>query len=772
MKKAVYLAAAFLVFGGSVHAQEADSLRIVEIQKVRISALRAGEKTPVAYTNVSREEISRVATSGVDIPFMLTATPSVVATSDAGTGIGYTALSIRGTDGTRINVTANGIPLGDGESHRLYWVNIPDFASSAGDIQIQRGVGTSTNGAGAFGASVNMVTEPLSMKPYAEISGAYGSYNTHRESIRFGTGLIGGKWAFGGRLSNIGSDGYVDRASADLKSYFAQAGYFGRTTTVKLLSFGGREATYHAWNGLDSTQIKSLGRRYNTAGEMFRTDRFGNEVEDENGDPILEGYYPDQKDFYTQYNFQLIIDQRLAERWNLNLTGHYTRGDGYYEEFKDRRNLSEYGLAKYFITENADGTGAPVEVKKSDLIRRKKMWNNFGGAMASVTYTGEKLDVALGAAWNRYGGDHFGQVSWVKNYVADNLAPNHEYYRNNSVKHDASVFAKANWTVARGLSLWGDVQYRHISHKIDGTNDVYDWINGGMQSLDVARTYDFFNPKVGLYYDVARNHALYASFAVAHKEPTRDNYTEAKFGATPKSERLMDVELGYKLDCESITAGANLYYMNYKDQLVPTGELNDIGEALAANVPNSFRTGIELTFGWQAAKWFRWNIFGTFSLNRILDYTEYLPDYDADWEYMYTPAGIQSHTANKLGNTTIAFSPSIIAGNVFTFNVKGFYGALQTNYVSKQYLTNSQREELSLPGYCVTTLRASYRFPLPHMKYLELGVVVNNLFNSLYASSGFGYSSMVHYDTPKIESGVGYFPQATINALGSITLSF
>ncbi len=749
MKEAVLMAAALCACGVAfaqeqgferVGAGRMDSMKTIQIENVTISASRAGEKTPIAYTDLDRKQIERVVGTGVDIPFMLTATPSVVATSDAGTGIGYTALSIRGTDGTRINVTANGVPLNDGESHRLFWVNIPDFAASVRDIQIQRGVGTSTNGAGAFGASVNMATEPLSLRPFAELSATYGSFNTHRESVRWGSGLIGGrdgesgKWAIGGRLSNIGSDGYIDRASADLKSYFVQAGYFGSSTSVKLISFGGHEATYHAWNGLTASQIEEFGRRHNTAGEIS---------------PGV--YYPDQKDFYTQYNFQLLIDQRLSDRWSLNITGHYTRGDGYYEEFKDDRWLPEYGLK--------DGD--------SDLVRRKKMWNNFGGAIASVSYSGENLSAAMGAAWNQYAGDHFGQVSWIENY-AHPIDPLHEYYRNTTTKDDANVFAKASWSPVKGLSLWGDVQFRHISHRIGGTNDVYDWIHEKMQELDVDRNYNFLNPKVGVYYDINARNAVYASFAVAHKEPTRDNYTEAKFGVTPRSERLFDTEVGYKFTGERVTASANFYYMNYRDQLVPTGELNDIGEALAANVPKSFRAGVELTVGVEITKWFRWDIFGTFSRNRIKDYIEYLPDYDANWDYMYTPEGIQSHTANKLGDTNIAFSPEIIAGNIFSFNTGGFYGALQTNYVSKQYLTNSQRDELSLPAYWVTNLRASYRFN----EHLELGVAVNNLLNAKYSSSGFGYSSMVHDDPAYIASEAGYFPQATINALGTITLRF
>jgi iron complex outermembrane receptor protein len=780
MKKAVITAAALLVFGGSVSAREgqgfdpraiqttieADSLHTVEIGKIQVTAFRAGEKTPVAHTNLSREEVARV-NIGVDVPYLLTMTPSVVATSDAGTGVGYTSVSVRGTDGTRINVTANGVPLNDGESHKLYWVNLPDFVSSAGDIQVQRGVGTSTNGAGAFGASINIATEPLSPTAFAEATASYGSFGTHRESVRLGTGLVGGKWAFSGRLSNIGSDGYIDRASADLKSYFAQGGYFGRTTTVKLISFGGYEATYHAWNGLEKWQIDLYGRRYNSAGEIYRTDRFGNNVTDPAGNPIVEGFYPDQKDFYTQYNTHLIVDQQLGERWSLNLTGHFTRGDGYYEEYKNSRTLTEYGLHNYTIP---DENGTLHTVKKSNLIRRKAMWNNFGGAIASANYKSERLDAVVGAAWNHYGGDHFGRIAWIKNYVGDRLDPSDDYYRNTTVKDDANLFAKASWTVARGLSLYADLQYRHISHRIAGTNDNYDWREGveAMQTLDVDKTYRFFNPKVGVYYDITPRHAVYASVAVAHKEPTRNDFTDAAFGSSPRPERLLDYELGYKLQGEVVTGGVNLYYMDYRDQLVQTGRLNDIGEPLADNVARSFRAGVELTLGVQLTDWLRWDIFGTFSRNRILGYTEYLSDVDESGESLWT------QTADPRGNTTIAYSPSIIAGNILSFNVKGFYGAVQTNYVSRQYLTNSQRAELTLPAYSTTNLRASYRFPLRTMKYLEVGVSVGNLFNAQYSSYGFGYSSLVHLadGSTSVASTPGYFPQATTNLLANITLSF
>lgn len=768
------MAAALSVLGSSAKAGDGqDSLRTIRLDSVRLSAFRAGEKTPVAYTNLSREEISRVNT-GVDIPFMLTVTPSVVATSDAGTGIGYTSLSIRGTDVTRINVTANGVPLNDGESHKLYWVNIPDFASSAGGIQIQRGVGTSTNGPGAFGASINMTTEPLSAQPFAEITGSYGSFNTHKQSIRLGTGLVGGRWAFGGRLSNIGSDGYIDRASARLTSYFAQAGYFGRSTNVRLISFGGREATYHAWNGLTQKQIDTYGRRHNTAGEIWKTDRFGQTQyhDTKKKNPIIEGYYPDQKDFYNQHHVHLIVDQRLGGGWNLNLTGHYTRGDGYYEEYKNSRTLTEYGLQSYVIQ---DADGNDVTVKKSSLIRRKHMWNNFGGAIVSADYRSQKLDAVLGAAWNRYTGDHYGRVAWLKNYVNDELSPTHEYYRNSTAKNDANVFARASWTIARGLSLYGDVQYRRITHRIKGQNDNYDWINGGMQRLDVDRAYGFFNPKAGAYYVISPSHTVYASVGVAHKEPTRNDFTDARFGSVPRAERLVDYETGYKFSDGSLSFGSNLYYMHYRDQLVPTGELNDIGEPLADNVPDSFRLGAELTLGVRFTGWFRWDVFGTFSRNRIIGYVETLPHIDEGGDAVYdetTWMQKQTHAAPR--NTDIAFSPAVIAGNIFTFTVRGFYGALQTNYVGRQYLTNAGRSELTLPHYCTTNLRASYRFALPATKYIELGVAVNNIFNARYSSFGFGYSNLMEKTdgSTQIVSGSGYFPQATANAIGSVTLRF
>lgn len=752
MRKSLIITAALLCCGGSAIARtESDSVRTVELQQVEVVATRAGERTPIAHTNVNAEQIARN-NYGQDLPYVLSMVPSLIATSDAGAGVGYTALRIRGTDATRINITTNGVPMNDAESHSLYWVNTPDLVSSMRDIQVQRGAGTSTNGAGAFGGSINMATA-IETSPYAEITGTYGSFNTHRESIRFGTGLLGGHWILNARLSNIGSDGYIDRASSNLKSYFAQLGYFNGGTSVRLISFGGDEQTYHAWNGVGQDELEKYGRRYNSCGVI---------VKGQSGDSIT---YPDQKDFYTQINNQLIINQQLGGGWNLNLTGHYTRGDGYYQEYKTSRTLSEYGLNDFMI---ADGS----TVSKSDLIRQKKMWNDFGGVIASASYNSDKLSASMGGAWNRYSGDHFGKVVWVENYIGT-LDPTHEYYRNSTTKDDASLFAKAEWTVAKGLNIYADLQYRYIHHVIEGENDNYDWINGYMQRLDVDREYHFFNPKIGVYYDIDPHNAVYLSAAIAQKEPTRNNFTDAKFDARPKAEKMLDIEAGYKLDYGFISAGANLYFMRYRDQLIQTGELNDIGEALTDNVPDSYRTGIELSLSADITDWLRWDLYTTLSMNKIMHYTEYMSMYDENWDDLYR------QTTEYRGTTTIAFSPSVIAGSLISVNLGKFYGGLQTQYVSKQYTSNGEREELSLPRYCVSNLRLSYRFNLPSMKFLEVGVAVNNLFNKKYFSNGYGSSSMIckqngsgEYVPDYRSDYAGYFPQATINVLGCVTLRF
>lgn len=803
MKRRLFLAAAMLAFScvtaaaqsrstadnysvyDSYESYVADTLRVIELEQINVTATRANAETPVAHSEITKRELSKI-NFGQDIPYLLTLTPSVVATSDAGNGIGYTSVRIRGVDASRINVTSNGVPLNDAESHSVFWVNIPDIAASVEDMQVQRGVGTSTNGAGAFGGSINMRTEALALNPFAEASLSYGSFNTHKESFKLNTGLINGRWSFGARLSQLHSDGYIERASTDLNSFFLQGGYYGANTVVKLIMFGGKERTYHAWDGISASQLAE-NRRYNPCGaikEIVR-DADGFPVLNPDGSPEtrLAGYYSGQTDNYAQTHYQAIINQRLGLRWNLNATLHFTKGDGYYEEYKNAATLTDYGLTPWRPYDaEREAYVKDGKVTKSNLVRRKQMDNGFGGAIASFNYTDDRLNISLGGAANRYDGYHFGNVIWIENYVGT-LMPDHEYYRNHSIKDDANIFARANWQVARGLSVYGDLQYRYIHHTINGPGDKWNWLDGTRQMLDVDKHYSFFNPKAGLFYDIDAHNALYASFATAHKEPTRNNFTDAKFGTTPLPERLFDYELGYNYRGRTFSAGINLYYMDYKNQLVLTGEVNDIGEALSDNVAKSFRAGIEMTAGIQIARWLRWDLNATLSRNRILDYTEYVDDYvvteTGDWEATYTQSPIY------IGNTDISFSPSVLVGSLITVTFGDFSASLQSQYVGRQYVTNSMQSgvmgadgvwevaPLMLDAYFVNNLRLNYTFKLPSMQFLNVGLAVNNLFNAMYCNNGWGYSMMVRDGNSTFRcNDMGYFPQAGINVMGSVTLRF
>ena len=549
MKKITLWTVAALWAGSiSVGAQTipTDSLKMVELQEVNVVATRANAKTPIAFTDVRKEQISKM-NFGQDLPFLLSTTPSVLTTSDAGNAIGYTTIRVRGTDATRINITSNGIPMNDAESHSIFWVNTPDLASSLQDIQIQRGAGTSTNGAGAFGASLNMKTQNLSNVPYAELSGSAGSYNTFKGTVKVGSGLLANDFAFDARISTVKTDGFRDRASADLKSYFLQGGYFGENTIVKFITFGGKEQTYHAWDGISREEL-TTNRTYNPNGEIKI-------------DGKVVGFYEDQTDNYRQIHYQLLIDQRLSSLWNLNLGLHYTNGFGFYQEYKNNRTLKEYLLEPFVV----DG----VTVKKSNLIRKKLMDNDFGGGVFSFNYKGERATASLGGGLNRYAGDHFGQVIWVMNYL-HTLDPKHEYYSNFAGKTDGNVYGKINYDLTNSLSVFGDLQYRFIHYTIKGNNDKWDWTASPEhpQILDVREDFHFFNPKAGLFYQINPNHSAYASFAVAQKEPTRNNYTDGLFLEHPRAEKLFDYEAGYTFRNSWLNVGANLYYMNYSDQLV------------------------------------------------------------------------------------------------------------------------------------------------------------------------------------------------------------
>lgn len=754
----------------SVCAQthEKDSLQIVNLQEVQIISTRATTNTPVAFTNLNKKQLQKQ-NFGQDLPYLISMTPSAVTTSDAGAGIGYTSIRIRGTDGTRINVTTNGIPLNDAESHNVYWVNMPDFASSVKDMQIQRGVGTSASGAGAFGASINMQTSDFSLKPYAEVDGSYGSFNTHKETVKVGTGLMNKHWAFDARLSNIGTEGYIDRAKVDLNSYYVQAGYYADNTSIKLITFGGKERTYHAWNYASKDQMKLFGRRFNSCGYMYVTDKNGVvhpqseysiDYDFQNISDLVKAggnihYYKDQTDNYIQNHYQLLFNHSFTPAWNLNIGVHYTKGDGYYQEYKGKRDLVEYELVPYELDGNT--------VTKSDLVRKKAMDNWFGGGIFSFNYNGEHLAASLGGGLNRYDGDHFGKILWVKNYIGE-LDPDKDYYRNTGTKNDGNIYLKANYKLVRGLSAYADLQYRHIVYKINGLNDKWNAATGTLQQLNIDEHFSFFNPKAGLSWQINRNHRLYGSFGVAHKEPTRNNYTDGKLNIHPKAERLLDYELGYTFANQWFNAGVNLYYMDYKDQLVPTGELNEIGEPMADNIPDSYRMGAELMAGVKLPHGFQWDVNATLSRNRIKDFTETL--------YKNEEAGTEALKITH-GDTPIAFSPDFIFNNRFAYTYKGFEAALQSQYVSKQYLTNAKQEDQTLDAYFVSNLNVAYTFELPRIKSATVGFTIYNLFNEKYENNGFAGSGYYIDGGKKIRYNyAGYAAQAGTNVLGHISFNF
>ena len=758
MKRLFGLAALFAV--ATTQAAELDTqldtLKSVELQDVQVVATRATHKTPVAFTNMSKEQLKAV-NFGQDIPYLLSLTPSITMTSDAGNGIGYTSLRVRGTDPSRINITTNGIPMNDAESAQLYWVNMGDFASSVQSMQIQRGVGTSTNGAGAFGATLNMQTENIGVEPFLGLDMSGGSYYSHKQTLRFGTGLLGGHWGIQGRLSNIGSKGYIDRASTKLNSYFLQAGYFSDNTMVKFITFNGVEETYHAWNYTSKYEQSLYGRRYNSCGEYYDAD--GN-----------TRYYDNQTDNYHQQNYQLIWNQRFSNVLSLNAALHYTKGQGYYEEYKRKRTLFEYDL------DNA------MTWATSDLVRQKKMDNDFYGVVASIQYDNKSnLQATLGGGWNKYDGNHFGLVKWVKSPV-DALLPDHKYYDNNTKKTDFNVYGKVTYGLIAGLNAYVDLQYRHVGVKMEGPTDEINWDNNQRIVYNMDESFNFFNPKFGLNYDITPNHKVYASYAIAHKEPTRNNF-ENNINAElemPKAERLNDLEVGYKYQSTVFTAGANFYWMNYKDQFVLTGEIDKIGEAITRNVPKSYRLGVEVEAALKPVEWFRWDVNATWSKNRVKGITVQLTD----------------NSVADLGDQPLAFSPEWIANNIFTFNYKGLNASIQSQYIGEQYMTNTGLKSyqtlddngqpvdvsMMLDGHFTTNIDLAYNFKLPKfgIKDVTVGVTLYNIFSAEYDNNGWAAPAYTKENGKVVATGwsssdqyeAGFAPSAPFNMMAHLSINF
>jgi len=756
-KNTLVISAMALSMTANASANEpVDSTKTYELQSVQVTSTRATNKTPMAYTDLDKKAIQKV-NFGQDIPYILSLTPSVTVTSDAGNGIGYTSIRVRGVDPSRINITANGIPMNDAESSQVYFVNIGDFASSVQNMQIQRGAGTSTNGSGAFGATINMQTDNIGTEPFFGLDASGGSYYSHKESLRFGTGLLGGHWGIQGRLSNIGSKGYLRRASTKLNSYFVQAGYFSDNTMVKFITFNGIEQTYHAWNYTSKYEQSVYGRRYNSCGYMYT---------DENG---ANHYYDGQNDNYHQQNYQLIWNQILNRNFNLNAALHYTKGQGYYEEYKRSREMAEYSLVPL----------AEYGLYYSDLVRQKKMDNDLYGAIASINYNNfNGLKATLGGGWNKYDGDHFGYVTWVKNPVAE-YYPNHKYYDNNALKSDFNVYGKVSWEFLKGLNAYADLQYRHVGYRLQDPEDNA-WADQSGKYI-IHDDFDFFNPKAGINYQLNDNNRIYASYALSHKEPVRNDYQDN--GVTHlKPETLHDFELGYKFQSSTIAAGINLYYMLYKDQYVLTGQLNDIGEMIASNENSgkSYRTGMELEAAWKPADWFRWDINATFATSKTKDWTITTSD---------------GETIN-LGDTHISFTPDVIFNNILTFSYKGLNASIQSQYIGEQYLTNTgfksynnynedgsfdQKVSMMLDDHFTTNIDLSYNFSLKKLgiKDATLGVTLYNIFSAEYDNNGWAYSNFRKDATGKIEAyntddlyEAGFAPSAPFNCMAHMSINF
>lgn len=700
---------------------------------VIIRATRASGNTPVTYQNFTGEEIQK-RNLGKDLPILLSNTPSLIINSDAGAGVGYTSFRIRGTDMTRINITVNGIPLNDSESQNVFWVNMPDLSSSVDNMQIQRGVGTSTNGASAFGATVNVLTNKVNEEAYAKTEFSGGSFNTMRANVAVGTGLVNDHWAFDARLSKVSSDGYVDRGWSDLQSYYVSGAYYGKKSLLKFITFAGKEQTYQAWYGVPSYLLDSDQRTYNPSGEI------------ENADGDVIGFYDNQTDNYNQNHYQLHYSYEFNKDLNLTAALHYTKGAGYYESYKNDQKYSKY--------QNNDGEIFRIDLlnDRTNLIRRKWLDNDFYGGTFSLNYNPGNWDISYGAAYNIYDGDHFGKVIWAQ--VADVVDTDKNWYESNGYKTDLSTFAKAIYSFDNGLSFYGDLQYRNITYTLDGFRD-------DLVDISQEHEYNFLNPKAGLMYRINKHHKTYLSYAVANREPSRDNFTDADEGMTPNPEHLQNVEAGYEFQGMKATAGINFYYMKYRDQLVLTGEINNVGDPIMINAPNSYRAGIELMGHAIVTDFLSWNANVTLSQNKILDFNTYVDDWD-NW-------GEQIETHHE--TTDISFSPAVTGNNTFTFN---FFENLNVNliskYVSKQYLDNSSNDNYVLDAYFVNDVRIDYTFKGgKYFKEIGFNLNVNNILDEKYETNAWIYR---YYYDGKEDYMDGFFPQAGTHIMGGVSFLF
>lgn len=718
--------------------QPKDSIKTTQLNEVLVSAVRAKENDPITFTNVGAKEIE-TRNLGQDIPVLLNYLPSVVTTTDAGNGVGYTYMRVRGSDGSRINVTLNGVPFNDSESHGTFFVNLPDFASSLQSVQLQRGIGTSTNGAGAFGASLNMQTKSYQEEAYAEISNSYGSFATHKHTLSFGTGLHN-NFEVNGRLSKINSDGFIDRASSNMFGYLFNVNYVKETTEIKFIAFGGKEKTYHAWWGQDTATIEALsstnpnynfGRKFNVSG--IQTNDSGE----------ITGFYDDQTDNYWQNHFQLIWDEKWSDKWSSNIALHYTKGKGYFEEYVDNYYysnvlFSEDAFLSFFNLSDVTIDGNTISAL--DYVRKRWLDNDFFGTTFSFNYKKSNTDILFGGAANRYLGKHFGEVVWTE-FDIPSIG---RYYDNFGSKDDVNAYVKATQKIGK-VNIYADLQYRMVFYKANSVK--FD---------DVNDTFRFFNPKVGVNFQPNGKNTGYFFAGIANKEPRRDDYES---GAV-KPERLYDIEGGWKYNTAKLRVNANAFIMYYQDQLVMTGSLNDVGSPVFANSGESYRAGVEVETVTKITKWFNIQANATLSQNKNIDF------------YFQRDGELQN-----LGNTNIAYSPDLVGATAFNFiPVNGLQLSLLGKYVDKQYMGNIDSENSILDAYGTLDFNASYEWKINKgIKSILFSGLVNNLLDLKYESNGYFYTYDDDWSSPTAVTtieGAGYYPQAGINFLVGATIKF
>lgn len=695
------------------------------LEEVLIRAIRVDADSPVTHSNISEEELEK-RNLGQDLPFMLNYLPSVVSTSDAGAGVGYTSFRVRGSDASRVNVTLNGIPFNDAESHGSFWVNLPDFTSSVQNLQLQRGVGTSTNGTGAFGASLNLLTDAVSEDAYGEISNSLGSFNTRRHNVKFSTGLLNNRVEIAGRLSAIASDGYVDRATSNLKSYFLQASYVDDHTLLKAISFGGHEVTYQSWNGIEDEETLRENRTFNSAG-MY-TDEDGN-----------IRFYDQEVDDYKQDHYQLHWNQRYNNNWSSNIGLNYTYGRGFFEQYREDEEFSTYGFTPIEI-------GGEI-IEETDLIRRRWLDNDYYVLNANAVYKKNGLEVTSGAFFSTYKGDHFGEVIWAR--FASNSEIRDRYYFSDATKDEFTIFTKATFRINEEWQFFADMQGRFINYETGGiTSDIV--------PIDVNEKYEFFNPKAGITFQIDQKNQLFAYFGRAHREPTRNDFEEGIFTA----EKLNDYELGYRYFSKGLKLNSNIYYMDYEDQLVLSGELNDVGAPLRTTSGSSYRLGLELDVEILLTP--QWKLRPTLALSSNKN-RDFITSIDGE--------------LRNLGTTNISFSPEIVASNMLIYMpASNFQISLLSKYVGEQYMGNIDSEASILESFFINDLNLYYELrDIPVFKSIVFTGLVNNIFDVKYISNGYFYTFEDDFSEPGIVTtieGAGYYPQAGINFLAGISLKF